>query len=485
MYKLLPIFHTISKLSMLFSTFFALPALISFIYQDGLFKTYIISATTGLSISFIVWLATIRFERELKPRDGFTLVVLLWLGFVVTASLPFYLHFPNITFTDAFFESISGLTTTGATVLSGLDNLEPSLNFWRHFLNWVGGMGMIVLAVAILPLLGVGGMQLYKAEMPGLHKDNKLAPRITETAKHLWTIYIALTILCILLLKLTGISWLDSICHAMSGISLGGFSTKDASVADFDSIWVEMVLSFAMLLGAVNFATHFFAFRNKNLWVYWQDEEARTALCILFSCIFLASVYLWGQGFYPNLSDSFRYVTFNYISIATACGFTNADYSKWPLIASLGMFVLANFIANSGSTGGGIKMMRAIVLFKYSLREITLLLHPRAVKTVKINNRPIPERIAFSVLAFAFVYGATIVIFTFILMVSKLDFLSALSAIIACVTNVGPGLGAVGPAENYALLTTFQKWTCATAMLMGRLEIFTVLILFTPAYWRK
>ncbi|WP_283114102.1 TrkH family potassium uptake protein [Neisseria elongata] len=484
MYKIAPIVHVLSKLAVLYSVLLLVPTLVSYLYHDSAFNAFAGTALATLAGSTAVWAATRKHDRELRPRDGFTLVFLLWLGFAAISALPFYLYFPNIGYTDAFFEAVSGLTTTGATVMSSLDTLAPSLNFWRHMMNWLGGMGIIVLAVAILPMLGVGGTQLFKAEIPGIDKDSKMAPRISQTAKRLWLVYLTFTLLTCMGLKWAGMGWFDAVCHAMSAFSLGGFSTHDASIAFFDSPAIEAVLIAATLLGAVNFASHFAMAREKSPKPYWRDEEARAMLTILAASIAAASVYMWQQGYYTPL-EALRYVGFNFVSIGLANGFANADFATWPLLVTLWMFFLSNVLANTGSMGGGIKMARALVLAKFSLREVSLLLHPNAVRTVKLNRRSISDRTAMAVMAFIFVYFMTVVIFTLGLLASGMDFITALSATIACITNAGPGLGAVGPADNYAALSGLQKWMCAAVMLLGRLEIFTVFILFTPDYWKK
>ena len=484
MYKIAPIVHVLSKLAALYAVLLLVPTLVSYLYHDSAFNAFAGTALATLAGSTAVWAATRKHDRELRPRDGFTLVFLLWLGFAAISALPFYLYFPNISYTDAFFEAVSGLTTTGATVMSSLDTLAPSLNFWRHMMNWLGGMGIIVLAVAILPMLGVGGTQLFKAEIPGIDKDSKMAPRISQTAKRLWLVYLTFTLLTCMGLKWAGMGWFDAVCHAMSAFSLGGFSTHDASIAFFDSPAIEAVLIAATILGAVNFASHFAMAREKSPKPYWRDEEARAMLTILAASIAAASVYMWQQGYYTPL-EALRYVGFNFVSIGLANGFANADFATWPLLVTLWMFFLSNVLANTGSMGGGIKMARALVLAKFSLREVSLLLHPNAVRTVKINRRSISDRTAMAVMAFIFVYFMTVVIFTLGLLASGMDFITALSATIACITNAGPGLGAVGPADNYAALSGLQKWMCAAVMLLGRLEIFTVFILFTPDYWKK
>ena len=446
-YKLAPIIHVLSRLGFVFSLLLLAPTFVSYLYQDAAFWVFADTAAATICASGIIWLITRSHQRELRTRDGFTLVFLLWVGFAVVASLPFYWYLPGISYTDAFFEAISGLTTTGATVFTNLDSFPPSLNFWRHLLNWVGGMGIIVLAVAILPMIGVGGTQLFKAEIPGIHKDSKLAPRISQTAKNLWLIYVFFTLITCLALRLAGMSWLDAVCHAMSCIGLGGFSTHDQNIAYFDSVPIEMILSVGSIIAC--------------------------------------ALYLWHKDFYPDWSHALRFVGFNFISIGLANGYANTDFAAWPLPVSLWMFFLANILSNAGSAGGGLKTIRAIVLFKFSLREMMLLLHPNAVHTVKINGMHIAERTAMTVLVFTAVYFLTIIFATFALMATGLDFVTALTAATACITNAGPGLGSVGPAGSYAELAAVQKWLCAAVMLLGRLEIFTVFMLFTPAYWRK
>lgn len=485
MYKLIPTIHILSKLGSLFALLMLLPTFVSHFYPDDTVNVFFATSLSTLIPCLIIWLLTRQHQHELRPRDGFTMVVLLWIGFAAVAALPFYFSIPEMSFTDAFFEAISGLTTTGATVITNLNALPPALNFWRHMLNWFGGMGIIVLAVAILPMLGVGGTQLFKAEIPGIEKDQKLAPRISQVAKRLWLIYLTFTLITCLALHFAGMNWFDALCHAMSVFALGGFSTHDQNIAHFNSPTIETVVMLATLIGAINFANHFAALRNRSLRHYWKDEEVRTMLVMLGISILIVAAYLSYKNFYPDFFTSLRYVSFNYVSIGLASGFANADFGSWPLLASLWMFVLSNFLANTGSMGGGIKMARAIVLAKFSLRETTLLLHPNAVRTVKVNGRGINERIAMAIMAFIFVYFATVVIFTFALMISGLDFMSAFTAVIACITNAGPGLGMVGPSHTYAELSTIQKWLCAGVMLLGRLEIFTVFMLFTPSYWKK
>ena len=469
---------------MLFALLMVVPSAVSFYYHDEAFPIFwrIAAATEVLSGS--IWFFTRQYQRELRPRDGFSLVVMLWVGFAIIAATPFYFYFPEMSFTDAFFEAMSGLTTTGATVISNLDTLQPSLNFWRHMLNWLGGMGIIVLAVAILPLLGVGGTQLFKAEIAGIDKENRTTPRISQTAKQLWQFYFACTAWICLALHGAGMTWFDAVCHAMSSFALGGFSTHDASIAYFESPLIELVIMLATLIGAINFANHFAVLRHKRLHYYWRDSEVRIMISTLLASIWIVSAYLSYKGFY-SFGDALRYVSFNYVSIGLASGFANADFATWPLLASLWMFFLANILANTGSMGGGIKLARIIVLAKIFFRETTLLQHPNAVHAVKVNGRAVSDSVAMAIMAFIFAYFITVVLFTFLMMITGMDLVTGLTAVVACITNAGPGLGSVGPSHNYAELNDLQKWLCTIVMLLGRLEIFTVLILFTPTYWKK
>jgi trk system potassium uptake protein TrkH len=409
----------------------------------------------------------------------------MWTLMPAVATWPLLMVIPNLSFTDAYFETMSGITTTGASVLTGLDTLPPAINMWRHELNWLGGMGIIVLAVAVLPLLGIGGRQLFKAETPGPMKNIALTPRITETARNLWLVYAAITLACIASLKLAGMNWLDAICHAFAAMGLGGFSTHDASVGYFNSPLIEFVLIVFMLMAAMNFSTHFLAWRSKSLRTYLLDTEAiATVVLVLVSCLGV-SIFLWWQGTYHSFWTALRHASFNLVSIATDCGFVSQDFNHWPTFAPLWMLFLSCITASSGSTGGGIKMIRTLVLVKQAGREFVKLLHPAAVNPLKIGGQVVANNIVFSVLGFIFLYFMSVVVLTFALVISGLDFISAFSGIIACINNAGPGLGVVGPASNFGVLTDFQTWICTLAMLLGRLEIFTLLIIFTPGFWKR
>ncbi len=482
---MLPVLHVLGLVIMIFSGTLLVPLAVALGYRDAAIHAYDGSLAITLVSGAALWLATRHARRELQIRDGFLLVTLVWSVLPAFAGLPLMFFLPELSFTDAYFESMSGLTTTGATVLSDLDQLPPSINIWRGFLQWLGGMGIIVLAVAILPLLGVGGRQIYKAETPGPMKDAKLTPRITETAKGLWLVYCLITLACILTYWAAGMSLLDAVMHSFSTMSLGGFSTHDASYGFFDSPLIEAVTMVFMLIAGINFATHFLALRKRSFEPYKFDPEARWFLIIVLgSCVALA-VFLWLTGVYPDFFTALRFAAFNTVSIATTTGYANTDFNLWPIFAPLVMLLLCCISSSAGSTGGGIKMIRTQLLFLQGLREMVKLLHPQAQVPVKLGGQVVPNQIVVAVLAFMSLWGASVTVMTLLLLASGLDIVTSFSAVIACITNTGPGLNQVGPATTYAVLTDFQIWVLSVAMLIGRLELFTVLVIFTPAFWRK
>jgi len=485
LFRLLPVLHVLGALLMFFSVTYLMPIAASLIYADGTWFEFVDAMAIALGVGALLWILTRRHKRELKPRDGFLLVTFAWILMAAIATVPLMFVIDGLSFTDAFFETMSGLTTTGATVLTGIEKLPPSLNLWRHELNWLGGMGIIVLAVAILPLLGVGGMQLYKAETTGVNKDTKLTARIADTAKALWLVYFTLTVACILALKAVGLNWLDAICHAFAALALGGFSTYDASVGQFDSPAVEAVLIFFMMVAGINFATHFVVWRGRSLAAYWRDAEAKAFMALVGTSIAICSIYLWANGVYPDFLTNLRHVAFNLVSVATDCGFASQDFDKWPAFVPWWMLVLSCVSVSSGSTGGGIKMVRTLILAKQGLIELKRLIHPQVVAPLRVGQSAVSAQIASAVLGFIFLYLFAVGELTFLLVASGLDFTSSLTAIIACINNMGPGLNVVGPAQNYQALTDFQTWVCAAAMLIGRLEVMTVFVLLTPAFWKK
>ncbi len=478
--------NVLGSLLALFAAFYVLPVITAVIYgETSELWNYLQCAGLTLGSGLALLLVTRRKRVELKPRDGYLLVSLSWLLVTAAAALPLMLGEPHLSFTDAYFEAMSGLSTTGATVIHGVENLPHAVNLWRHALQWLGGMGIIVLAVAVLPLLGVGGMQMYRAETPGTVKDARLTPRITETAKALWLVYTGISAACIGALVLAGMSPFDAICHAFSAMSLGGFSTHDASIAYFHSQAIEIVLMIFMIIAALNFSTHFVAFRRGDPGAYRRDPEARWVIIWLAVSIVVLTAVVGNAGLYDNYLDALRHVAFMTISMATTTGFVTADYSTWPIFAPMWMLLLTCVIPCTGSTGGGIKMFRALILIKQFFREIFVLVHPQAVAPLRIGGQVVPSRIAFSVLAFIFVYFMSIVVMTFALLLTGMDFVSAFTAVVSSINNTGPGLGVIGPANNYSALSDAQIWICTLAMFLGRIELFTFLVLFSRTFWRK
>jgi len=472
-------------IAMAMSLSYLLPIAVSIIYGDGAVRIFGLSMLINFACGFMLWLPTRRYKKEITARDSILLVALVWSGGALLASTPLLLALPGLSFTDAYFEAMSGLTTTGATVLSNLDQLPPSINIWRGLLQWLGGMGIIVLVVAILPVLGVGGSQIFKTETPGPMKDAKLTPRIAETAKGLWLIYFGLSATCMAAFQLAGMSPLDALMHAFTTMSTGGFSNHDASFGHFDSPRLEMISSFFMLLAAINFGSHFMALRSRTPGTYAHDPEIRWLLIVVLGSCLGIGLYLRLMDVYPDFLTALRHATFNVISVATSTGYATQDFNLWPVFAPLWMMFLVSFASCSGSTGGGIKMVRAMILYKQVYREFIRLLHPVAAVPMKIDGHPVENKIVFSVLAFLFIYIVCIVAMTLILIASGLDVITAFSAVVACLNSLGPGLNQVGPATTFAVLNDFQIWVLSGAMLIGRLELFTVLILFTPAFWRK
>lgn len=485
MNRFLAVTNVLGKMVLAFGFTMLAPFCLSLWANDGAHwafeKTILI--TTGAGLFF--WLATWQYKRELQVRDGFMLVVLVWSVLPAFAMLPLLLFLPELNLSMAYFEAVSGLTATGGTVLTGLDTLPISINFWRGQMVWLGGMGLIVLAVAILPLLGVGGRQILKAETPGPMKENKLTPRIAETAKGLWLVYVSLTLLCMLAYKMAGMNWFDAVMHAFTTLGLGGFSSHDASYGYWDSPLVETVAIIFMLIAGINFATHFLAWRAKNMASYLRDPEAGLFILILLASCLVLALYLWYTGIYTDPLQALRFASFNIVSIATTTGYSNTDYSLWPIFVPLFMLFLSGFCSSSGSTGGGIKMIRARILYQQLSREMITIMHPKAISPVKLGSNIVPNKIIFAVLVFLFIYATSIVTMTLILTLSGLDIITAFTAAVACINNLGPGLGQIGPATTYASLTDFQTWLCSFAMLLGRLEFFTLLVIFTPAFWRK
>jgi trk system potassium uptake protein TrkH len=479
-----PVVRVFGVLLMGFALAILVPLLFSWIWQDGAISAYdevfFLTFGTGLGL----WWSARNENHDLKVRDGFLMVVMVWTVLPIFAGLPLILQL-GISFTDAYFEAVSGLTTTGATVLANLDQLPPSINLWRGMMVWLGGMGLIVLAVAVLPLLGIGGRQMFKAETPGPMKDSQLTPRMAQTAKGLWVVYAGITLACVLSLHWAGMTWFDAVMHAFTTMGLGGFSSHDASFGFWDSPAIEAVTIVFMLLAGMNFATHFVALHARSFKPYRLDPEAGWFLVATLGSVVGIALYLFFTGTYADFGTALRFSAFNVVSIATTTGFANTDFNLWPMFAPLWMLFLCSFATSAGSTGGGIKMIRAIILYKQVYRELIRAMHPNAVWPIRVGSGVVPQNILTAVLAFGFAYMCIIVALTLLMTFSGLDVITAFSAVVASINNTGPGLNEVGPATTFESLTDFQTWICILAMLLGRLEIFSLLVVMTPAFWRK
>jgi len=469
----------------LFAGTMSVPLAFALAAGDGAASAHAMALGLTAGSGGLLWVVGHRFQDELQARDGFVLVTLVWGGLPVFGALPLLLQMPGLSFTDAYFEAMSGLTTTGSTVLTGLDRMPLSINVWRCLMVFLGGMGIIVLAVAILPLLGVGGTQLFKAETPGPMKDAKLTPRIAETARGLWTVYFAIALACLLAYRLAGMGWADAFMHMCSTMGLGGFSPYDASVGAFGSPFIEGVAVLFMSLAGINFALFFMVWRRRSLAVLWRDAEVRVYVALLVGSVLVVALVLTDAGTYASFGESLRHAAFSVVSVASTTGFATVDYAQWPLFAPGLMLLLSCFLTCAGSTGGGIKLIRAMLLFGQARRELTRIVHPRATLPVTMGGAVVSNQVMLSVLAFMLFYGVTMVAATLALLASGLDMVTAFTAVVASINNMGPGLGAVGPASNYQSLTDFQTWVCSIAMLLGRVELLSVLVLFTPQFWKN
>ena len=477
------IFRILGVLLMLFSVTQLPPFLVSNYYGDGVSFSFLTTFFLTLLSGFVLWAPVMHNKKDLKTRDGFLVVTLFWTVLGSFGSFPFiFTDSLQMSVTDAFFESISGLTTTGATVLSGLDSLPPSILYYRQQLQWLGGLGIIAIAVAILPMLGIGGMQLYRAESPGPIKDNKLLPRVTETAKALLFIYITLTMFCAIAYFLAGMTIFDAICHSFTTVSIGGFSTHDASIGHFDSAAIEMIAVIFMLISGVNFALHFFAWQHRDYKHYLLDSEFRFYIGMLTTVGIITVLFLFLSGNY-SYQDAFFKGLFEVVSITTTTGFSTADFSAWPTFLPFLLFYMAIIGACAGSTGGGMKVIRIVLIIKQGFREISRLIHPSAVIPIKLGNQRVDHRVIESVWGFFSVYVMAYMVMLLALLAVDLDITTAFTAVGASINNLGPGLGDV--AQNYGAIPDSAKWILCLGMLLGRLEVFTLLVLFSPHFWRS
>jgi trk system potassium uptake protein len=477
------IIKILGQLVALFSITMVPPAIVSLIYKDGGGVPFVLAFIFSVTIGLMAYYPNRQEHGDLKAREGFLIVVLFWLVLGAFASLPLiFLQEPNLSLADAVFEAFSGLTTTGATVLTGIEYLPKSVLFYRQQLQWFGGMGIIVLAVAILPMLGVGGMQLYRAEIPGPVKDSKMTPRIADTAKHLWYIYVSITLACTLAYWVAGMDWFDAISHAFSTVAIGGFSTYDASMGHFDSPVINFICVFFLIIAAINFSLHYAAVASRNVSVYIRDPEFKVFLCIQLALVVICFTVLSSHEVYANGDETLDQALFQAVSISSTAGFATDNFSAWPLFLPI-LLIFSSFIGGcAGSTGGGMKVVRVFLLYLQGVRELNRLVHPRAIYSIKLGSKALPDKVVEAVWGFFSAYALVFIIIMLALMGTGLDNITAFSATAACLNNLGPGLGDV--ASHYGAISDGAKWLLTIAMVFGRLEIFTLLVLFTPTFWR-
>ena len=473
------ILNLFSILVLFFSFSYVFPIIVSLIFDDG--ALYIFLKTLALVSLFGVvgLISTRKIKSELSQKDGFVIIVMFWIVLSIAGSIPFYLS--GMSFVDSFFESMSGITTTGATVISNIDTLPESILFYRQLLQWLGGMGLIVLAIAVMPLLGIGGGQIYKTEIPGAMGEQKLTPRIKETAQALWIIYLGLTLVCTFLYFIGGMSLFDAVSHSMSTVAIGGFSTHNESIGYFNSTFIELICIVFMLLSAFSFTLHYFAIYKKKPLKYFYDPEFRFFMFVL-SIVFLLALMISLLSGYEN-APNIKEIAFHSVSTVTTTGFSISSNSDWPLSLSFLMLIGAFIGACSGSVGGGVKSWRVMIMLNHAYTNIMKIIHPNSVTTLKIGTRSVDNEVATSVWGFFSIYVISFVVLLLAILISGLDLESAFSAVGACLNNLGPGLGVVS--ENYASISSFSKGVLAFAMLLGRLEIFTLLVILTPMFWAK
>jgi trk system potassium uptake protein len=477
------ILKTVGLLLLFFGVTMALPLVFSFFTKDRNLLSIIRAMGTTMACG-LAMLALFRHEKteSLSQREGMAIVALGWTAIGLFGSLPFYFSDAEFSFVDAFFESVSGFTTTGSSILTDIEGLSRGLLLWRSFIQWLGGMGIIVLSIAILPFLGVGGMQLYKAEVPSPMPD-KLKPRIRDTALTLWKVYAVFTLAEVALLMIGSMSWFDALNHAFTTLPTGGFSTKNASVAHFDNVYIDGVVIVFMLIAGINFSLHYQALRGRPL-AFWKDSECRFFLGVSLILTLVVATDLYGTV-YATIGQSLRYAAFQVVSIFTTTGYATADYELWPPMSQI-ILLLCMFVGGSaGSTSGGMKCLRILLCFKYSYKELFSLIHPRAVSHIKIGGKTVPEEVMRSVLAFLALYMALFALGTVLLAGIGVDFVTALGAVAAAIGNIGPGFGMVGPVDNFSQIPHLGKWLLSWLMLLGRLEIYTLIILVVPEFYRK
>ncbi|WP_234266419.1 TrkH family potassium uptake protein [Hydrogenophaga sp. NFH-34] len=486
MTSILPALNVFSRVLVAFSFAFLVPLAWAW-SEDHESYRFVWEGAFGLALAsgWVIWMLTRPHRRELQAKDGFLLVNMVWLLLPAFSAVPLMFTVPGITWTQAYFEAMSALTATGATALNGLDALPVSVNVWRCFLQLLGGLGIMLLVVAVLPLLGLGGVQLYKAETPGPMKDTRFTPRIAETARGLWGVYFLFSAACLLAYRWAGMGWADAFMHMCTTMGLGGLSSHDESLGYFQSDRVEYVSMFFMVISGISFVRYFIVLRNRTLKPLTQDREIRTYLVVMALAIVLVTVLLMVHGVYADIGEALRKSAFHVISVATTTGYATTDYAQWPVFAPVLLIFLGTFVSCAGSTGGGIKLVRMVLLLKQARRELVRIIHPRVVNPVTLGHQVVPPQVMNAVLGFMLIYGAATMGLTMLLLFTGLDIVTAFSAVVATVNNIGPGLGLVGPSSHYGVLTSLQLNILSFAMLLGRLELLSFLVLFTGHFWRK
>lgn len=469
---------------LLFSSLFMLvPFFTSFFYRGGDLSAFGISfAITFLAGLFLYFVTKSQEKIELKHRDGFAVVTISWLVMAMFGCLPYMLSGVALSFENAYFEAMAGFTTTGASVLSNLEELPEGILLWRSLTQWMGGMGIIVFSLAILPMLGAGGMQLFKAEVPEIGVE-KLKPRIIDMAKSLWYIYAGLTAVLVLLLSMFGMDFFDALCHAFTTMATGGFSTKSSSIAYFQSSYIDVIITVFMFLAGINFSLHFYALRG-NISRFGKSSEFKFYCSVVFITIVIITINVFQTGRY-SMPEALRYASFQVVSIVTTTGFATADYELWPVLSQMLLLCLMFFGGMVGSTGGGMKQVRILLMFKQAHRELYHLIHPHALTALKLDEKNVPKETLGGIWGFLFLFILIAVIATVLMTALGVDLITSASSVISAMSNVGPALGETGPVDNYYALPETGKWILSLCMLIGRLEIYTVIVLFMPLFWKK
>ena len=489
MNSFIPVFRVLGVAAMVFGAMMLLPLGISLAQGDAALMAYPPSIAITVGVGALIWFLSNNDKSELQRHHGVLLVILAWSGLPMFATLPLLFFFDRagtpISFTNAYFEALSGLTTTGATVLSGLDALPPSINVWRCFLQWLGGGGILVLMVAILPLVGVGGSQVFRAEASGPMKDTKLTPRMAETAKGLWKVYSMASAACFVAYWAAGMPPMDALMHMFSTISSGGFSSHDASFGYFKSPLLEWIAVVFMIFTSCSYALYFAGLYRRDPMLIVQDTQFRGTVAVMVGTSLIVALVLLAKGTYADPSVALRMAFFHVASIASTTGYATVDYGLWPILIPVLLLLVSGLASSAGSTGAGVKMIRLIIALKHTRREMQRILHPRMVSPVIVSRHIVSPETSFAILGFLLVYGASTILLTLLLLLTDMKFDTAVSAVVTTINTTGPGLNEIGPAGNFRTLTDYQKWILIVSMLLGRLELLPLFMVFSPSFWRR